>query len=98
MGANVYLVIKRLLRAFIKKSEILDYLPPGVGNRTVEMFEITDTNQAYTLSKIPQSNSLVDVYLNGVLIIEVDDYTITGKNIQMLWEMRIGDKLVIKYW
>jgi hypothetical protein len=98
MGANVYLVIKRLLRAFVKKSEILNYLPPGFGNRTVDIFEADEDTQTYTLSKTPQNNSLVDVYLNGALLVEIEDYTLTGASLLMLWTMRNTDRLIVKYW
>ena len=72
----------------------------GVPDRTIDKF-VPETNgeQDFTLTTAPRDNSLVDVFINGLLMEEVQDYTLTAAVLHVNnTTLETTDKIIVKYW
>lgn len=58
---------------------------------------INGSNVTFTLANTPASNSSVQVYLDGVILIQTTDYTISGSTITMTTAPANAQKLYVVY-
>lgn len=58
---------------------------------------VNGSNVTYTLSETPHSNACVDVYLNGLILRQGTDYSLSGSTITMTTAPVSGSDLYAKY-
>jgi hypothetical protein len=75
-----------------------EYVDARRTTRTVDRLFAGAGQTAFELSVTPSDNSLVDAYLNGILLAEGDDYTLVVRNLTLVDSVEQDDRLIIKYW
>lgn len=58
---------------------------------------INGSNTTFTLANIPGSNSSVQVYLDGIVLIQSTDYTLSSATITMTTAPALAQKLYVVY-
>lgn len=58
---------------------------------------IDGVNTSFSLSLTPIENDSVDLFLDGLLMTESVDYTLSGTSITMITVPQIGQSLIAKY-
>lgn len=75
-------------------------LPPAAGNivkREIPTGSIDGSNTVFTLANTPTAG-LEDVYLNGMLLVDPDDYALSGNQVTMVVAPAINDKIWVSYY
>jgi len=73
--------------------------------RALKKFEVKETpsgtingsNTAFTLALTPHENEAVELYLDGLYLIEGTDYTLSGTSITMTPAPALGQSLKAQY-
>lgn len=70
-----------------------------LGNRIIEKFYAAPAQQDFILQQSPQDHTLLDVYLNGLLLEENVEYNLVGSTLHLnSTELYDTDKIMVKYW
>ncbi len=59
---------------------------------------INGSNTAFTLASTPQENETVELYLDGLYLVEGTHYTLSGTSITMTSAPVLGQDLKVIYW
>jgi len=74
-------------------------------SRALKKFEVKETpagsingsNQSFSIASTPHENEAVELYLNGLYLIEGTDYTLSGTSITMTPAPALGQSLKAQY-
>ena len=58
---------------------------------------VNGSNTAFTLSEVPHSNACVELYLNGLILRQGTDYSLSGSSITMTTAPVSGSDLYATY-
>ena len=102
-AANIFLDSGILYKIVIKNSlgvtqVVTDYvgITGELSSEETEFFSISAQTSTITLNQTPQIGG-VNVFLNGILLIEGKDYSIVNKSVVMNQVLVVGDEVVVQY-